>query len=48
MTTYKLGTEIIYLSLKLIDLKRCKDKPPPINFYELIEETKNDLEYEQI
>ena len=22
MTTYKLGTEIIYLSLKLIDLKR--------------------------
>jgi glycerophosphoryl diester phosphodiesterase len=48
MTTYKLGTEIIYLSLKLIDLKRCKDNPPPINFYELIEETKNDLEYEQI
>ena len=44
MTTYKLGSEILYLSLKLIGLNRYKNKPPPFNFYELIDQTKDEVE----
>jgi hypothetical protein len=34
--------------LKLIGVKKFKDTPPPFNFYELIEQTKDELEEEQI
>ncbi len=48
MTTYKLGSELIYLSLKLFGVNKFRDTPPPFNFFELIERTKDELSEEQL
>lgn len=46
MTTNKIGSEIIYLSLKLVGANKYKDTPPPFNIYELIEQAKDELNEE--
>lgn len=43
-----MAAEIIYLSLKLIGGNKYRNIPPPFNFYDLVEQVKDELKEEQI